>query len=166
MPASSTMTPIVNITLTASAGSVTFFSLPQTYTDLVLVASPCSTGTSQPDVYMQVNGTSSTYTRTRMGGNGSSTFTTNITGESNWVLGPMEQTVGSTTNVCHFMNYSNTTTYKSMLNKSADAAIATQAMVQLWQSTAAITSIYLYPEPAKGSFAAGSTFTLYGVKAA
>lgn len=166
MPLPSTMTPIATITLSASAGSVTFSSIPQTYTDLVLVASPCSTGTSQPDVYMQVNGASSTYSRTRLGGNGSSAFASNITGESFWVLGPMERTAGSTTNICHLQNYSNTTTYKTMINRSTDSAIATQVMVQLWQSTAAITYIYLYPEPAKGSFEVGSTFTIYGVKAA
>ena len=162
----STMTPIASITLTASAGSVTFSSLPQTYTDLVLVASPCSTGTAQPDVYMQVNGTSSTYSRIRIGGNGSSVFSNNITSETFWVLGPMEQTVGSTTNICNLMNYSSTNMHKTMLNRSTDAAIATQGMIQLWTSTAAITSIYLYPEPAKGSFATGSIFTIYGIKAA
>lgn len=166
MPLPSTMTPIATITLTASAGSVTFSSIPQTYTDLVLIANPCSTGTAQPDVYMQVNGSSTSYSRTRAGGNGSTVFSTNITGEGFWVLGPMEQAVGSTTNICNLMNYSNTTTYKVMLNRSTDAAIATQAMIQLWSNTSAISSIYLYPEPSKGSFAAGSTFTLYGIKAA
>ena len=166
MPLPSTMTPIASITLSAAATGVTFSNLPQTYTDLVLVATPCSTGTAQPDVYMQVNGASSTYTRTRVGGNGSSAFSSNITGESFWVLGPMERTAGSTTNVCHLMNYSNTNINKTMLNRSTDSAIATQAMVQLWQSTAAITYIYLYPEPGKGNFEIGSTFTIYGIKAA
>jgi len=166
MPLSSTMTPIATTTLTASAGSVTFSNIPQTYTDLVLIATPCSTGTAQPDVYMQVNGSSSSYARTRLGGNGSSVFNTNITGETYWVLGPMERTAGSTTNVCHLLGYSNTTTYKSMLNRSADSSIATQVMIQSWNNTSAITYIYLYPEPAKGSFEVGSTFTLYGIKAA
>lgn len=166
MPLPSTMTPIATITLAASASSVTFSSIPQTYTDLVLVASPCSTGTSQPDVYMQVNGSSTSYSRTRAGGNGSTVFSTNITGETFWVLGPMEQLAGSTTNICNLMSYSNTTTFKVMLNRSADAEIATQAMIQLWSNTSAISSIYLYPEPAKGNFDTGSTFTIYGIKAA
>jgi hypothetical protein len=36
--------------------------------------------------------------------------------------------------------------------------------VSLWRSTAAISSVLIVPET--GSFSTGSTFTLYGIKAA
>jgi hypothetical protein len=165
MPAGATYSNIASITLGASSSSVTFSSIPSTYTDLVLVVNATSTGTAQPDVYMRVNGSSSSYSRTRLGGNGSSTFTTNITGEGAWVIGPMEST-RITNMVVNLMNYSNTTTYKTSLIRSNDSAIAVQAMVGLWQNTAAINSILFFPEPAKGDFAAGSTFNLYGIAAA
>jgi hypothetical protein len=161
----STYTPLATTTLGSSASSVTLSSISGSYTDLILVVSAISTGTAQPDVFMQVNSSSTNYSRTRLGGNGSSAFTTNITGEGAWVIGPMENTA-STNMIVQLMNYSNTTTFKTALIRSNDSAIAVQAMVGLWRFTNAINSIYLYPEPAKGDFAAGSTFTLYGVKSA
>jgi hypothetical protein len=65
-----------------------------------------------------------------------------------------------------FMNYSNATTYKTVLSRSNVAASASvSANVGLWRNTAAITSIKLYVYPSY-NFVAGSTFTLYGIKAA
>lgn len=161
-----TYEPISTTTLVSNASSITFSSISQSYTDLVLVVKAISTGTAQPDIYMRVNGdTGNTYSRTRIGANGSSTFTTSITGETFWVLGPMESTAITNT-ICNIMNYSNTTTFKTMLVRSDDSAIAVQAMTSLWRSTSAISSILLYPEPAKGDFLSGTTATLYGIKAA
>lgn len=161
-----TYEPISTNVLVSNASSVTFSSISQSYTDLVLVVRAISTGTAQPDIYMRVNGdTGNTYSRTRMGGNASSTFTTNITGETFWVLGPMESSAITTT-ICNIMNYSNTTTAKTMLVRSNDSAVAVQAMACLWSNTSAINSILLYPEPSRGDFLAGSSFTLYGIKAA
>ena len=167
MPAGNTYEAIATNTVSGSSvSSVTFSSISSAYTDLVLVVNVISTGTAQPDIYMRVNGdTGNTYSRTRVGGNGSSTFSTNITGETFWVLGPIESTA-STNMICNIMNYSNTSTFKTMLVRSNDPAIAVQAMVSLWRDTSAINSILLYPEPAKGNFAIGSTFNLYGIKAA
>jgi hypothetical protein len=161
-----TYEPISTTTLVSNASTITFSNISQAYTDLVLVVRAISTGTAQPDVYMRVNSdTGNNYSRTRLGGNGSSVFGSNITGETFWVLGPMENTAITNT-VCNIMNYSNTTTYKTMLVRSNDSAIAVQAMISLWRSTSAISSILLYPEPAKGDFASGTTATLYGIKAA
>jgi len=165
MAVGNTYEAIATQTLGSAASSVTFNSITGSYTDLVLVVSAISSGTAQPDVYMQVNSSSTNYSRTRLGGNGSSTFSTNITGEGAWVIGPMESTA-STNMIVQLMNYSNSTTFKTALIRSNDSAIAVQAMVGLWRFTNAITSIYLYPEPAKGNFATGSTFSLYGIKAA
>ena len=61
------------------------------------------------------------------------------------------------------MNYSNTTTNKTVILRNNYPAVATWAVVGLWQNTAAINEISLYPEVA--SWLSGSTFTLYGIKA-
>lgn len=162
----STYTPIATTTLSSDAGSVTFSSISGSYTDLILVCTPISTGTAQPDVLMQVNSdTGSNYSRTRLVGNGSSATSSRFSNQTEWVIGPMESTQ-IVNMICQIQNYSNTTTNKTMLVRSNDTSIATQAMVCLWRSTSAITSIYLFPEPAKGNFKTGSTFTLYGVKSA
>jgi len=62
------------------------------------------------------------------------------------------------------MNYSNTTTYKTGLVRANSAASGTDAIVGLWRSTAAITSIVATHDTAQ--FATGSTFTLYGIASA
>jgi hypothetical protein len=60
------------------------------------------------------------------------------------------------------MNYSNSTTYKTILGRSNAATSGTSAAVGLWRSTSAINSI----EIGTVSFTAGSTFSLYGIAAA
>jgi hypothetical protein len=65
--------------------------------------------------------------------------------------------------IINIQNYSNSTTYKTVLARSNNAATGTDATVALWRSTSAITSIDYYLN--SGSWATGSTFTLYGIKA-
>jgi hypothetical protein len=63
------------------------------------------------------------------------------------------------------MNYANTTTYKTVLTRANAAASGVDASVGLWGSTAAITSI-TFDLPLVRTISTGSTFTLYGIKAA
>ena len=65
--------------------------------------------------------------------------------------------------IVHFMNYANTTTYKTVLTRSNNASRAVETLVSTWRSTAAINSIEYY---ASGNFDTGSTFNLYGITAA
>jgi hypothetical protein len=62
------------------------------------------------------------------------------------------------------MNYSNATTYKTALARTSEDGVAA-AYVGLWRSTSAITSITI-DKGSSDNFASGSTFTLYGIKAA
>ena len=64
-----------------------------------------------------------------------------------------------------FMNYSNTTTFKTKLSKVTIPASSIVQDVSLWRNTSAITSITVIV-PAANNWIAGSTFTLYGIKAA
>jgi hypothetical protein len=77
--------------------------------------------------------------------------------------GSPNQTVNN--QIIHFMNYSNTTTYKSLLARGNNAASGTDAIASLWRSTAAITSITFNLQTG-GTFDIGSTITLYGITAA
>jgi hypothetical protein len=63
------------------------------------------------------------------------------------------------------MNYANTTTFKTVLHRMAFAGNATEAGVGLWRKTPeAITSMELF---ANGTtWISGTSFTLYGIKAA
>ena len=63
------------------------------------------------------------------------------------------------------MNYANTTTNKTVLLRNNNTAFGTEAQVGLWRSTSAINTIKLYLDRAE-YYVVGSTFTLYGIKAA
>jgi len=62
------------------------------------------------------------------------------------------------------MNYANSTTNKTVLSRGNNTGNHTIAYVGLWRSTAAITSMLL--GTTGSTWMAGSTFTLYGIKAA
>ena len=63
------------------------------------------------------------------------------------------------------MNYANTTTFKTNVSRSSAATVDVILYAGLYRSTAAITSITLVLSGSQ-SFTSGSTFTLYGIKAA
>ena len=159
----STYTPIATQTLGSAAASVTFSSIPGTYTDLVLVLSVQDA--SGNSFALQFNGdTSTNYSRTRLLGDGSATSSARTTNATSMVF----NYVGTITSefsasIANVMNYSNATTYKTALVRSGAASVGTSASVGLWRSTSEITSITIN---AGSTFAVGSTFTLYGIKAA
>lgn len=160
---------IATTTLGSAQSSVTFSSISGSYTDLVIVCSPAQTTAGQGDIYISFNSDSGTnYSATALYGSGSaagSTRQSNQTGIRPEYYGYPDTTVGNTTTIINVMNYSNTTTYKTVLARANSASTGTDAVVGLWRSTAAITSITLQMN-ASATFKANSTFTLYGVKAA
>jgi hypothetical protein len=63
------------------------------------------------------------------------------------------------------MDYSNSTTFKTVLSRTSNAGNGTGATVCLWRKTPeVITSITIFTESAI-NFAIGSTFSLYGIQA-
>ncbi len=167
MAGGATYTPIATTTLSSSASSYTFTSIPQTYTDLVLVCQ-AKTASSSQDIQMQVNGdTASNYSFTFMGGNGSVTGSsrasnqTALTGDAYGYVNATDFNLS----IHNFMNYSNTTTYKTVISRSNNAAVGVDGLVNLWRSTSAINSIKVFLTSSI-NLATGCTFTLYGIKAA
>jgi hypothetical protein len=160
-----TYVPIATQTLGSATNSISFTSIPQTYNDLVLVIQTKQTSSSNYGVFGFNSDTGSNYSQTAMHGNGSSVFTER---GSNTFIAPLFYAYESTTNWLianiNIMNYSNTTTYKTVLYRGNDATTATQAGVGLWRNTTAITSIQYYTGGT--SFTAGSNFTLYGIASA
>jgi len=165
MPA--TYEPIATTTLGSAAATVSFTSISGSYTDLVLIAIPNSSG-GAANLQVQVNSdTATNYSMTELGGTGSVTASSrasNLTSIRISYYGYVEANNNQNT-VMQFQNYSNSTTYKTVLARSNNAGNGTGATVGLWRSTSAITSIKLTLDTA-GNFASGSTFTLYGIKAA
>jgi hypothetical protein len=163
----STYTPIATQTLGSTTATVTFSSIPSTYTDLVLISSAkFATGGSAGTFHFQFNGdTGTNYSYTYMQGNGSSA----ISGRgSNATIGVLGQGGNSSNNefgigIAQIQNYSNTTTNKTVLTRANESSSVVQAWVSMWRNTNAINSILIN---GAYSFATGSTFTLYGVKSA
>jgi hypothetical protein len=159
----STYTPIATQTLGSSAATVTFSSISGSYTDLILIISGTNTAGGE-NLLMQFNGdTGSNYSRTILLGNGSTATSVRASSVTEARIGQV-QTTPSTT-IANVMNYSNTTTNKTVLSRDGNAGANTQANVNLWRSTSAITSILIY-QSSSANFLTGSTFTLYGIKAA
>lgn len=170
MPAGSTYTPIATTTLSSNTLTFTFSSIPSTYTDLVLVSNAKSTQTGTASNGMRVNlnnDTGTNYSETVFYGDGTTASTYRATNQGYIVCGDLPQTSNTAwnANIIHFMNYANTTTFKSVLTRANIATVNTVASVHLWRSTSAITSISITRD-GTNFIAAGSTFTLYGITAA
>jgi len=162
MAAGSTYTPIATTTLGSDQSSVTFSTISGSYTDIVLIATTPSTQVAQ-NMKLEINSdTGTNYSLTTLGGTGSSTFSDRETSTAT----PSVLYLGADSNgIMHFQNYSNTTTYKTVLIRSNAPSNNTMARVLLWRSTSAITSIKIKRE-STNDIKSGSTFTLYGIASA
>ena len=171
MAAGSTYTPIATTTLSSATSNITFSSISGSYTDIILVCqfSGASSGQSP---YLQINSdTGTNYSGTLLTGNGTAAASnryssdTQISDNSKGI----STTAGANIITWHFQNYSNTTTYKTVLFRTTamDGASyqGVTGGVGLWRSTSAITSIKFYLSGSV-NLASGTTATLYGITAA
>jgi hypothetical protein len=149
----------------SSSAAVTFINIPQTYTDLVLVVSYQDTrNVLGTDGFITVgNGsidTTTNYSYTVLRGNGS-VATALRSGNANYI-----HTDGSgqrwTTMIANFQNYSNTTTFKTVLVQDGASNNRVDLVAGLWRSTSAINQIRFSGET---GLAAGALLNLYGIKA-
>jgi hypothetical protein len=169
-----TYEPIATTTLTTAGNTVTFSSITGTYTDLILQVNNQMSGAS--GFKLRFNSDSgSNYSETYISGYAGSAYSGRITNGSsitnNLVYGDSVTANVFTPNIIQIQNYSNTTTYKTALWRYGSVLSAggttgdITGIIGLWRSTSAITSIEITPWNAV-NFNSGSTFTLYGIKAA
>ena len=168
--ATNTYVELDKVTVSTATPSITFTNINQGYTDLVLVLSGTKTGASGEGIALRVgNGsldTGSNYSDTILWGTGSSPGGTNRTTSQNrsrityyaaWISSAIS------IDTVHFMNYSSTTTFKTILSRANTANQGVDATVSLWRSTSAINTISVYPFA--DNFAEGTTASLYGILA-
>jgi hypothetical protein len=153
-----TYIPLQTITLGASASSVTFASIPQTYRDLVLVYNGNSSGT-RADTLINFNGdtTSGNYSAIEMQGNGSTTFS------STYLSAGTIDNVSKDIFTIQVMDYSATDKQKISLIRSSNSASIVRASAYRWANNSAVNSFTF--KTAVRDFASGSTFSLYGIEA-
>jgi hypothetical protein len=167
MAAGATYEPIATQTLSSNAASVTFSSISQSYTDLVLIQNSGQV-TADTSYNLRVGAsntidTGSNYSDTALNGNGSSATSYRNT-SANRIL-PVGSNSSSILDnlIFHIQNYSNTTTYKTVLSRANVPGYRVVATVSLWRNTAAINTVQIY---GGSNLLSGSTFTLYGIAAA
>jgi hypothetical protein len=165
MPA--TYEPIATITLTSSTGGQIFFSsIPATYTDLKVVF---KTINSQASVYGYFNNdTASNYSSTNIVGNGSTASTNHTTSQPYAFMSSASLSSAQPAFVTiDILNYtwSKFKTAISTTTTDRNGSGSVGSNVSVWRSTAAINSIG-FVAYISGTFQAGTTATLYGIKKA
>jgi hypothetical protein len=161
---------IASTTLGSAASSVTFSSISGAYTDLVLVISARGTTVAtSTSVYFTTNITGANYSNTWLVGTGVGASSSRYSNLSQGYLGYISAASNASdsrgTVIANFMNYSNTTTFKTVISRGNVAEAETDAYVSLVRGTSALSTITV-GEGGGNNFVAGSTFNLYGIKAA
>jgi len=163
----STYTPIASFTVTAATSSVTFANIPQTYTDLMVVTNTqLASGLTAVNYRFNSDATSS-YSATRLYGNDLNVATSDrFTNMTSGYIG-FTSTTNFVTGVYQFMNYSNTTSNKTVLGRSGihDYGSYVFYYVGLWRNTSAVNSLTLLTDNGT-NWNAGSTFAVYGISSA
>ena len=168
----STYTLISSQVLASSAASVTFSSIPATYTDLVVRASARDTQTGSviyQSIQVQFNSDTSTiYSVTILSGNGSTSASSRFSSISHTIDNSgtnSDATTNTFSNTeMYFPNYLSTTSkpYSEFAVAENNATYAgISATADLYRNTSPITSLKLSTNG--GSFVQYSSFYLYGI---
>jgi hypothetical protein len=159
-----TYEPIATTTVSGSStSSVSFTGISGSFTDIVFVCEIDGDDAGASTRIRFNSDSGSNYSQTDIRGDGSSATSTRTSSAAQISLG-----VGTATNQTNVIgsinNYSNSTTYKTVLLRTNNPAEFTAARVGLWRNTNAITGIEFFVSA--GNWVAGSTFTLYGIASA
>lgn len=167
-----TYEPIATTTLGSATGTITFSSIPSTYTDLRLVITGTMTAGGYLPTFIFNSDTATNYSYTELYGQGSSAAS--LRGSTSAYIwlgngGAWSDTVPSF-NTIDIFSYAGST-YKTCLytyleDRNGSGYVGNG--VGLWRSTAAITTLTLrgWTNGTTALFFAGTIATLYGIKAA
>jgi hypothetical protein len=167
-----TYTLIDSEVLTSSAASVTFSSIPATFTDLVLRMSARGSDASVNNyASLKFNSIASNYSETYLYGSGSTPDSGRFSGQPYWLFGGgWFSSANGTSNTfsnteIYIPNYAGSTNKVASNftaqenNTSGSNQLGVEAL--LLGNTAAITSLTITPSGA--NFVSGSSFYLYGI---
>lgn len=165
--------PLQTVTVgSGGASSISFNSIPQGYTDLVVKISARSnaSGTTRDGLFITFNGSSSGYSRTNLLGlDSNATISNRTSSASNMQIGDMPAASASSNTFgnmeLYIPNYAGSN-YKSLISDYAAENNSTSSWIvgmfaDLWSNTSAITSLTI--STGGGSFVQYSLVSLYGV---
>jgi hypothetical protein len=177
MPAGATYEPIATSTVAVAAASITFSSIPSTYTDLrIVLTGKCDyISQSYGTILINFNGdTAANYGYQWIYGDGTSATSSTgsaMTGGRLYFGADISASSWATMATVDVFSYTSSA-YKAYLhthsndaNGGAGAGINVGNRVLVWKNNAAITSIVL-SNLSFTNYAVGTTATLYGIKAA
>lgn len=155
---------IASTVLGSSNATITFSSIPQTYSDLRVVV--VGTVTSDIQFGVRFNGdSSSVYSQVSLRGTGTAAASNRANNGSRVTLPPTLNFSSTTPAMVTFdvIDYRGAT-FKSLLGSAAqdyNGSGQVEMTVGMWRSTSAITSLEL--GTLANAFATGTTATLYGI---
>lgn len=160
----STEVAIASQTLGSATATITFSSIPSTYTDIRVVVNGTPTGNTQFRLRFN-NDSGANYSGTEVRANGASAGSDRYNSDtgiySNWAaFATSAQPVLTTFNVFSYASSAKKTTL-STFNQDTNGSGTIEYGVGLWNSTSAITTIDL--SAAGNSFNTGTIVTLYGI---
>lgn len=166
-----TVNPTLIATVVVGSGgasSIDFTSIPQTYTDLKLIASirTTRTGLTQDAVAISINGSGASMSARLLQADGSSP-SSNTQGSYFGYVDTSSNTANTFGNLeLYFPNYTSTTIYKSWSAQTTEENNSTQTYMSiaagLNSSNSAITSLSI--SGSGGTYVQYSTAYLYGIK--
>jgi hypothetical protein len=165
MPA--TYEPIATTTLGSAAASISFSSIPSTYTDLRVVIIGRNATSSSVWRFRLNSDTASNYSYTYISGNGTTASSNYNAPVSSIDYCGINVNVGTTQPVLatiDIFSYAGSTNKTCLFtsNNDLNGSGVVERGVGLWRSTSAINTILLYRGGAD-NLAAGTTATLYGI---
>lgn len=158
----STYTPIATFKTTALTSVITFTSIPQNYTDLIITGFAKRDTGSELDMLVRYNNdSSSSYSRIYLWSNGTTAGSGKEADQTSARLVYANNVNWSTPHI-QIMNYSGTYNYKTAIQRQVLPGIVTAINAATWRKTNAIDTITL--TTAADNWAIGTTFNLYGIE--
>lgn len=161
--AGATYEPIATQTASGSSATISFTSIPSTYTDLILVVNGSLSAGNNTRMRLN-NDTSADYSMTVLAGDGTNASSYRDSSQTSFSYpGFYDTAMGM--NIFHFQSYSNTSINKTFLQRNSKASNQAQAAVGLWRISSAINQIDFYTASG-ATWTTSTTATLYGIRAA
>jgi hypothetical protein len=164
MPA--TYEPIATTTLGANTTTISFTSIPSTYTDLRVIYTFIRGANAGSEVFLRFNtDTATNYSDISLYGDGTSAASYRNTSATKILVNDSQGSATPSLGTIDVFSYAGSTnkTVLSTLSSDRNGSGWAQRGVGLWRSTAAITSVQLTCGQTNG-WGVGSTATLYGIK--
>ncbi len=160
------LVPLASFTLSSAQATITFAGIPSNgFRDLRLVISG-SMGTPSSPSWRANGDAGANYSGVGSYGSGSTAASMANSGVTQAGIGYWWTSPGTNSlfvATCDWLDYATTDKQKTSISRTSEASLNVDMTAGRWASTAAITSLTIVGYNGGGSFAAGSTFNLFGV---